>query len=793
MQSLKAINHRYIIVSGLFSLTLLAGQPTMATTFYVATTGNDAADGTVNTPWRTISRATQHALQPGDQVLIQPGTYPEAIALTHSGAEVVSVTSGVSIVNTDTLRFPLGTDVPALDLTNHPDEYYLYVYRSWRANSGVFKIIATGQDAQGDWVQVVGANFINETGVSGDPRYLSAAIGRPIVFRNAATDPTTQRVILDASSKPSIYTMLYIGQAINDADAEPTNWNLIDGLDLTGSHQGGGVHLQDSSFNVVMNSRVYNLNGAGILFAGNVDDSARYNMILNNVIYNTPTEGIYIGAGGHGENANDTQFTHIIGNDISTQGTAANAQLENAIDLKEYNDGDLVVGNLIHDYALISPYNGALDIRDGKQDVLVYNNTFRNISKANPAASSVIHLYAGSHDIQIFNNVLIDQVGGGNDLYAFNVDGGGSTAVLIANNSIQGYGQGLLLEQYGGNTDVRFINNAFNFGSNGDIIEWGDSGRFTFSHNLYTVAPNTYANEPNRLVATPQWNSALQPYADSPLINSGIALVDITIDAVRTERPQNNFLDRGAYEVPNDYSPPPAILPQAEFNASPLNGIAPLIVQFTDQSQNATAWLWDFGDGNTATTASPSHVFNTPGNYTVSLTVSNANGTDVRIKNDFVQVTAEESTEEMALIFADEFETGLTDWYREGRVSWYSGDPKQGQHAMRFTGNNIWVERTISTAGFTDIQLSVFMGAASFENWEYLILYWSDGTTWYEPVIIDNHHAASDGQLHEITVNLPATAANNPHFRVAFGMWDTDTKDFAYIDTLRIVGKAMTP
>jgi hypothetical protein len=72
-------------------------------------------------------------------------------------------------------------------------------------------------------------------------------------------------VLLDASTKPAIYTMIYIGRYLDYDDADPDDWNIVDGIDATGSHQGGGVHIQDSSFNVVMNSRFYDLQGAGIL------------------------------------------------------------------------------------------------------------------------------------------------------------------------------------------------------------------------------------------------------------------------------------------------------------------------------------------------------------------------------------------------------------------------------------------------------------------------------------------------------------------------------------------------
>jgi len=45
-----------------------------------------------------------------------------------------------------------------------------------------------------------------------------------------------------------------------------------------------------------------------------------------------------------------------------------------------------------------------------------------------------------------------------------------------------------------------------------------------------------------------------------------------------------------------------------------------------------------------------------------------------------------------------------------------AGDPKHATHATRFTGNNVWVERGLSTAGYRDLVLSVYLGAKSFEN-----------------------------------------------------------------------------
>ena len=86
--------------------------------------------------------------------------------------------------------------------------------------------------------------------------------------------------------------------------------------------------------------------------------------------------------------------------------------------------------------------------------------------------------------------------------------------------------------------------------------------------------------------------------------------------------------------------PPPA--PTAAFSASPISGTAPLSVGFTDQSTGQpTSWSWTFGDGATATTQNPTHVYQSTGTYTVSLTATNATGSDTITKTNLVTVGAQ--------------------------------------------------------------------------------------------------------------------------------------------------------
>ncbi|MGB9939582.1 PGF-pre-PGF domain-containing protein [Methanosarcina sp.] len=64
------------------------------------------------------------------------------------------------------------------------------------------------------------------------------------------------------------------------------------------------------------------------------------------------------------------------------------------------------------------------------------------------------------------------------------------------------------------------------------------------------------------------------------------------------------------------------------FSSNISSGYAPLAVQFTDLSQNATEWYWEFGDGTTSTEQNPTHIYSSAGPYTVKLIATNENDID---------------------------------------------------------------------------------------------------------------------------------------------------------------------
>ena len=82
----------------------------------------------------------------------------------------------------------------------------------------------------------------------------------------------------------------------------------------------------------------------------------------------------------------------------------------------------------------------------------------------------------------------------------------------------------------------------------------------------------------------------------------------------------------------------PTTPPMADFEADVVQ-TCDGVVHFTDLSQNgADSWMWDFGDGNSATTQNPTHTYAVNGDYTVELTTGNVIGNDTEIKTSYITV-----------------------------------------------------------------------------------------------------------------------------------------------------------
>ena len=116
--------------------------------------------------------------------------------------------------------------------------------------------------------------------------------------------------------------------------------------------------------------------------------------------------------------------------------------------------------------------------------------------------------------------------------------------------------------------------------------------------------------------------------------------------------------------------------PIARFSTTPAHTLK---VHCTDLSLgNPTSWHWDFGDGTSSTEQNPTHTYASPGTYTITLTVTNAHGTDTH--STTLHVAPPSSVSFTYTVDGPELATGVPIHF-QGLISsdatswrWYFGD-----------------------------------------------------------------------------------------------------------------------
>jgi hypothetical protein len=304
-------------------LTLLCSltEPVMSTplhTFYVATIGDDTANGSVTAPWRTLQRAAQ-AVVPGDLIIVRPGRYA---------------------------GFVLGWDGPQNGTAANPITF--------KGEPGA--VIEARNLRTTDGINLEGASYIVIEGfaISNGGTITRAGIrsvtNQHVVIRNNQIDQAGRWGILTGFS--------------NDVTIE----NNI----TSRSQIEHGIYVSNSCVNaIVRNNQVWGNAGNGIHMNGDLSQGGN-GLIVNalvekNVIYDNGRQG------GSGINGDGVQHSKILNNVLYNNHASG-------ISLYRIDGADGAKNNLVAHNTIIMATDGrwALNIQNGSTGNTVINNIFYN-------------------------------------------------------------------------------------------------------------------------------------------------------------------------------------------------------------------------------------------------------------------------------------------------------------------------------------------------------------------------------------------------------------------------------
>ncbi len=132
-------------------------------------------------------------------------------------------------------------------------------------------------------------------------------------------------------------------------------------------------------------------------------------------------------------------------------------------------------------------------------------------------------------------------------------------------------------------------------------------------------------------------------------------------------------------------------------------------VAFVNASQNATSYLWNFGDGSTSTDANPTHIYAEDGTYTVILTATNACGSHTAAQQLTISTQPQAGLSANATSGCAPFTVQFTDQSSANVTSWQW--TFEGGNPSSSTDQNPVV--TYQSAGVYGVTLTVSNAAGS--------------------------------------------------------------------------------
>lgn len=168
--------------------------------------------------------------------------------------------------------------------------------------------------------------------------------------------------------------------------------------------------------------------------------------------------------------------------------------------------------------------------------------------------------------------------------------------------------------------------------------------------------------------------------------------------------------------------------------------------------------------------------------YTYKVKAFDAAG-NVSESSNIIDATTS-NTPEPKVLFADGYESGNMNsggWTNSG-CDIQTSVRYAGSRAARFSSSDSLV-KSFSTSGYESIQVQYTRTTRSCESNDHFIVDWYNGSRW---TTIEDVTGNSGWTIK--TWELPVSAKNNPSFKIRFRTSHNGSRDYAYLDEVKIIG-----
>ncbi len=646
------IKNKLVILLGVFLILVLIS-------------GIGAAAEIIVQPGSSIQTAVNNS-NAGDTIIIKPGTYTENIKITKGNLTIKSE-------------------------SGNPDNTII------KAKSSTVNVLSV----QADNVKISGIKAIGASGSSYSGIYLSGC--NKCVIENNKLMSNGRGIYLVSSkgctvSKNTITSNGYYGIVLGSCTGNTISGN-------TASNDARGIHVGSSDDNTLTGNTVTSNNAYGIYVCGLSDRNLIYNNYFNNTnvtiksgtgnSYNTTkTAGKNIIGGAYtggnywgkpdgtgfsdtavdkdGDGISDSAYTSITSSiysdylplvtpsnpaasdaDFSSNVTSGNAPLNVLFTDKStgtptawnwsFGDGTYSTEkNPVHTYSAAGNYTVTLTATNAAGSNTATKSNYITVagtSSQTPVASFSSNVTSGSAPLNV---LFTDTSTGSPTAWNWNFGDGTSSTEKNPTHTYSTAGTYTVTltatNAAGSNTATKssYITVAGTTAQKPVINCWGSprSGN----------APLTVTFKDNSSGSPTAWNWDFGDGTNSTIQNpkhiysaAGSYTIKLTVTnaAGSTTATKTNYITVTGTSVQ---------IPVAGFSSNVTSGNSPLSVSFTDTSTGTpTSWNWNFGDGTSSTVKNPVHTYSTAGTYTVTLTATNAAGSNTATKSNYITVAGTSS------------------------------------------------------------------------------------------------------------------------------------------------------